>query len=362
MSILAALTRSIGDPEPIATKGLAYILQQYPAAREALQQFLKANGIDCQRFASAGHEESLESAGRVDIACKNMAGSYALLIEGKFWAGLTDNQPNNYLQTLGNDEKSALLFVGPDKRFELLRVELSEKIAVRDYPPLSGNMPLACSKLPGRPSVLLSSWRSIGGVIRGRFEADSNRAGANDLEQIMSLADMQDSNAILPFHAEELSNLEIAKRQMDFADLAIKIADKALQKPLVTGERLRTTATAYGYGRYLWIASIGAWLGYAADWWWRFGRGPMWLIFLPTSFGRAAEVRTALSKWESASPPRLYVKDGQVGVPIILTPGVETQRVVENAVSQIEAVAAELAALPPAQSSPPPVTDDNALA
>lgn len=345
MSILAALTRSIGDAEPIATKGLAYILRHHSSAREALHQYLYAQGLDLHHLASADHEESLDASGRVDIACKNQAGNHALLIEGKFWAGLTDNQPNNYLVQLKDDDKSALLFVGPEKRFELLRVELSYRISELNYPALSGSNPFAISRLPGKPSVLLSSWRSILGIIRGRFDADSHREGANDLDQLMSLADMQDDKAILPLHAEELSNLQIARRQVDFANLAISISEKALQRPGVTGEGLRKTPTIYGYGRYLWLGGICGWLAYAADWWSLFGRGPMWLIFSAGIDGRAAIVRQALASWETQFPPRLYVKDGQVGIPLLLRQGVEMERVIEDAVNQVEEVVKVLSAL-----------------
>ena len=50
-------------------------------------------------------------------------------MEAKFWAGLTENQPNAYLARLPLDERPAvLLFVAPEARLETLWPELRRLI------------------------------------------------------------------------------------------------------------------------------------------------------------------------------------------------------------------------------------------
>ena len=48
-----------------------------------------------------------------------------VFIEGKFWANLTENQPNGYLNEL--DAKGRLLFLAPEKRIESLKIELKNR-------------------------------------------------------------------------------------------------------------------------------------------------------------------------------------------------------------------------------------------
>ena len=52
-----------------------------------------------------------------------------MLIEAKFWAGLTDNQPIAYLERLPSNTPSALLFIAPTARLEILWNELRRTVA-----------------------------------------------------------------------------------------------------------------------------------------------------------------------------------------------------------------------------------------
>ena len=53
----------------------------------------------------------------------------AIIIEGKFWANLTHNQPVNYLKEIANDGK--ILFLAPEKRLISLKVEIEKGVNIR---------------------------------------------------------------------------------------------------------------------------------------------------------------------------------------------------------------------------------------
>ena len=62
---------------------------------------------------------------RLDLVAYDAGGSERVLIEAKFWAGLTDNQPNTYLaRLLRAGEPAVLLFVAPEQRLVTVWTEI----------------------------------------------------------------------------------------------------------------------------------------------------------------------------------------------------------------------------------------------
>ena len=91
-SILAHIASNfISEYENVANSSVAYLLNQYPTARIALQTISLLDNVP-QHFVT---ELATQSNGRPDITGLSEAGSKQVIIEGKFWANLTDNQPMN---------------------------------------------------------------------------------------------------------------------------------------------------------------------------------------------------------------------------------------------------------------------------
>lgn len=117
-SLLASLySRIKGSQEDVATVSLQYILSSSEKLNTAynrlLEDALKINiGSDvhysCQ---SVGEEKE-----RPDMAGVDSNGNEVILCEMKFYAGLTDNQPNGYLKRLISKKGKALVFVCPETR------------------------------------------------------------------------------------------------------------------------------------------------------------------------------------------------------------------------------------------------------
>ena len=133
LTLLAQLSKKLSHhPELVATEALGHILAGSEPAREALRAFLQANGPDIGTIATVRTEATGDDRERPDLACSDQAGEEHLLIEAKFWAGLTDNQPVTYLRRLGDERASALLVVAPSQRFETLWPELTRRVVEAD--------------------------------------------------------------------------------------------------------------------------------------------------------------------------------------------------------------------------------------
>ena len=64
---------------------------------------LRGCGIDLAESLHFRTQVTGDDATRPDLVGKDQAGREVLLIEAKFWAGLTENQPVSYLERLTTD-------------------------------------------------------------------------------------------------------------------------------------------------------------------------------------------------------------------------------------------------------------------
>jgi hypothetical protein len=55
-----------------------------------------------------------------DLVGATTDGTGVLLVESKFWAPLTPNQPIGYLRRLPVDREGMVLFIAPEGRYETL--------------------------------------------------------------------------------------------------------------------------------------------------------------------------------------------------------------------------------------------------
>ena len=120
--------------EDIATEALAYILNESSASRQALDSLLRDGGVNVPPITGVKTQVNGPRGIRVDLVCNSDGNQRPpVLIEVKFSATLTRNQPNNYLQwLLDNGNESVLLFIAPEARIKLLWPELKGRIQKAD--------------------------------------------------------------------------------------------------------------------------------------------------------------------------------------------------------------------------------------
>ena len=89
-----------GAVEVLATAGLGYILEQSAECRQSLQALVDACGASVSADLDYRTQATGDDAAIPDLVGTRPGAGPELIIEGKFWAGLTANQPCTYLKRL----------------------------------------------------------------------------------------------------------------------------------------------------------------------------------------------------------------------------------------------------------------------
>ncbi len=126
-TLLAHLAEKLSHRhEDIAVEALGYIFQSR-AARRVMEEVLRDGGAEVGPIEQVRTQVS-EGQTRPDLVGVDQHNKECLFIEAKFWAGLTEQQPTAYLDRL--PPHTALLFVAPASRIELLWAELRRLAAL----------------------------------------------------------------------------------------------------------------------------------------------------------------------------------------------------------------------------------------
>lgn len=211
-----------------------------------------------------------------------------MLIEAKFWAGLTANQPGGYLKRLESaPQPSALLFVAPAQRLDSLWPELCRlSESVSDIALDSGGEGLQSARIGDGPNLMLTSWRNLLGRMAAKVSAAADSHTEIDIRQLQGLAEQQDKEAFLPLRQEELGP-QLPRRVIDLTDIA----------------RHRDT--------------------------------PLWLWFWDTP----ADLRRMLEPLRARIPPELIGTGNRLSVPIDLPVGKERGEVLDAVEKRLREIA-----------------------
>ena len=330
-SLLAYLAYKFGGAETTATETLRYILSRSEAARNALRDTIRNGGVDVGPIARVQTEVVGAKMERVDLSAYNDAGEERVLIEAKFWAGLTGNQPAAYLERLPNDgEPAVLLFVAPEMRMGTLWPHLQgrakdEGFTVSDGPE-TGNLRTAAVDGSNR-FLMLTSWGAMLDDMADRAGKDGDPSAERDIRLLNVLCKQQDSTEFLPIKATELGS-EFPHRMLNLQRLVDGATKRLEESGQADTEGLKVAQPkdyGYGYGKNLRLGSKAksvwarAWLGVDYPRWRDREGCPLWLNF----DSKDMAIRD------------VQAKIGYRHIPIILPVGEEYARVLEEAVEQM---------------------------
>ena len=175
---------------------------------------------------------------RLDLVAFDERGSERVLIEVKFWAGLTSKQPEEYLERLPRDgDPAVLLFVAPEQRLVTLWAEIRRRAKARcelgDDTGIEGLMSVMVDGSPRR--LMLTSWRRLLDVMRSRANADGDSSTRRDILQLGALCERQDRDAFLPLRSEEFAPA-IPRRMRDMQKLVNDATTRARRRGFVNHE------------------------------------------------------------------------------------------------------------------------------
>lgn len=330
MSLFAHIVSRSLAPEPAATQALEYILQD-PLAREAFLGMFALIGVSFEP--RSVESEKPHGDGQPDLTIYDATGKHRLFVENKFWAGLTPAQPATYLAQLPRDEEvSGLVFIVPEDRVRSIWAELKRRcaeaeMAVADWENV-GAMPSA--RLSGNRVMAVTNWRRVLDVLAAIEPVRP------DVRQLHALTERMDADAFLPVRDDELTNVEVPRRLINYADLVEPIVEELKARGAADTQGLNPTHGYHTAGRYLKMRGrLGVWLGVHLHAWRESGATPLWWVAYDTEWCGLGSI------WLEVD--RLFDDVQSYGsskcLPIRVKTGVERDEVVKAAADQVEAIA-----------------------
>ena len=201
--------------------------------------------------------------------------------------------------------------------------------------------------------MLITHWRNVLDTLQQA--AVGNPTAQSDILQLRGLAEQEDLEAFLPLRPDEVTDSDMPRRILNYIELIDTIFDKLCNMGIADsripgGGGVNATATYHppSIDRYLYLlhgsGRSGALLGIPYTLW-RDSGGitPLWLrfdtgFFPPGNFDNLDAVFDVFKDLRYGSSSKF--------LPIRLTFGVERERVIEDAVKQIQDIIAKLVPSP----------------
>ena len=346
-SLLAKLAPMFrGQTENVAVEALGHILAGSQPARDALSGVLRSGGAEVGMIAEVRTQVIGEDGARPDLVAFDEDGSEHVLIEAKFWAGLTENQPVTYLQRLPEWRTSALLFVAPHTRRESLWAELGWRIKKSDldisFKTEKSSDGFLSTSAGGTRWVILVSWTNLLDHIATAVSAAGDSQTAADIVQLRSLAAQEDAAAFMPLKAEELGP-DVPPRLMGLRDLVDDATVRLKASGLANTKGLYATPQRTGYIRYMRLVGAPAAFGVDYDKWAKLRDTPLWLILGSEKSPKPLEeIWEKLDSFLRCDPPELFKMGNRAAMPIELPLGLEQDAVLDAIVRRLEYVAHQI--------------------
>ena len=336
--------KSTYQAENLATESLYYILSNSNSARTGLSRFLR--NID-SRFTSElffNTQVYDEDEAIPDLVGFDSDNDQICIIESKFWAGLTDNQPVTYIKRLNPNKTSILLFLVPSKRLESIWNEIINRCKdagmsfnseIRDEYHISAN-------LNENNYLAVIDWNSLLTLIETELDNAGDYLIKSDLLQLKGLCNQMDEESFLPIDSIEISPM-IAKRNMQFYDIVDEVTANGISRGIYSREGLRSGSGLYYYAQYFKIGEFVYGLKFDNKNWNQLRNTPIWLEVYGRGWRKATEerpkVKKALYDLESHEQNRLFFDQYNIAlVPLKIELGVEKKNIIQSLTLQIEEI------------------------
>ncbi|MDE0675063.1 MAG: hypothetical protein F4Z41_03420 [Acidimicrobiia bacterium] len=329
LTLLAHLVPSLTTQvEDAASKALAFILNKSESCRRALGCFLQGEGLEPIRISRVATQIEFEDKSRPDVVGYDESNDPRVFVEAKFWAELTDRQPNAYLENLPGNGPAVLLFVVPTARLESLWGEVRQR-ACEKHPLVvireSDNLRSGAIK-DGNRHLMMTGWRDVLAALHGAATSAGEKETEFEIAQLQGLTDYveMDLAAFTPLKAEELER-DIPRRMFSLERLVDQTVEQVQAKESVRNQR----AGGGGYGKSFYLNGVPIWFGIHLRMWARHGTSPLWV------YPWEKRDRELLHKKYATPDGKCATPDGN-HFPLDLPVDVDYSAVLKETVSQIE--------------------------
>ena len=340
-SLLASLVNQFAThPENVAVEALGHILRGSSLARKSFSALLGSAGLHVPDGLIVRTQESGRDGARPDLVGVDADDNQVLIIEAKFWAGLTDNQPVTYIRRLPSDRPGVLCFLVPTQRVRPIWYELLDRMkeAGLKWSNASSDGSIPNAVLDAERRICVVSWdRVLEGVVNTALSAGEN-ATANDAEQLLGLCHQVEAEGFIPLSSEELGP-EVPILIARLANIIDGTVDSAVAQGVADTAGMRASAAADRYTRYLKWNGMNIILSIHYRFWRAYGRTPVWLEFQDMSMPLFRQHIADFREWESRTPPRvLYERTGAPMFPLSIPLGQDLDGVVGSVIAQIDEI------------------------
>lgn len=344
-SLLSYLLAGSEREEVYATSALTYLLEQRRSYADALlADWSRQIGIALPQQLVFTAEIRADE-GRCDIAGQDTNGVIHLLLEGKFWAALTDNQPGTYLTVLRRaTDQGMLMFVTPQARFETVWPELLRRAAISGHPTqgrATESQRLRFVKLEGTGCILsLTSWSAV----LNALESEAVKAGdtnyVSDVHQFAALCERMDTTGFLPLQSADL-NSTVGRRHIELRLLLDDLQKRLLHSGAVA--KIPGAVKSVEWWPML-LAQRRAYLRFWVHGWATHRQTPCWLVFPKVGDNLLnQEELDRVQRLSRETPARLLADREYWFVPLFPKIGAERDAVLQDLQEQVKAVAALIA-------------------
>jgi len=334
-------TKFSRSPEDLATEGLGYLLRHSVAAEAFVEHLNAQAGTTLSSSLTFRTQEKAEDGdGQPDMRGIAGDGATQLLVESKFWAGLTKNQPNGYLRELINVSGGVLLFLVPHPRRPYLWPKIRDE-AASEFEVRETNTPESSFVLQfhDETTLLLQSWKDMLNGVETKVQVEDGLHDLlEDVHQVQSLCDRYSDEGFLPLRGDELGQ-DVGKRVLQLTQIVQDLRGR-LGDGWDSGTSMSTRKKWYTFRTQLY--GFQAVIGIKYYWWARDGRSPLWLRVKTQSSNRRDAVLHALDPdiHAFADKPESYPYD--VLLPLPLKLGVERDEVIDDLVEQLDRISERL--------------------
>ena len=313
--------------EDVATDALSFILSHSDAVRRALSEFLGDEESGPLSIAQVPTRVTTRSGVVPDLECRDEQGNLVALIESKFWADLTRNQPVAYWGELPDNTPSVLLVVAPEDRTDSLWNQLVNRLNEAGHQLNSIQKTDDISSALSRDSqrrLMLTNWTTLLGRMAEHAWVDRDWRASFEIAEIQGLADS------IIARADPRSDAAL-KRSITDAVRRVERSGWADGAGLGVGQ----LAGSY-YGRYLRLAGNFAWLGIEYKAWRQMRDKPLWLLFFHRDYNELHDdqLRSRLEHFTESLEWRV----GTVCIPIHQPTSAGDQERLNAVVSRLEEI------------------------
>ena len=330
--------RFASNPEDVATDALAYVLRSSESARGGFVDHV--NLITGTTFGKGMRfsTRAPDPEGGIPDLVGTTPGR-RLLVEIKFWAGLTARQSEGYVDVFSEDETGACVFLVPERRVE--HVLRSLKKSLDEVKNVSSNS----LELESGAVVAVTSWSTVLAKVESRvqeYHEEGRHQVLNDIRQLRGLCERLDAQAFHPVRKAEVGP-DVAKRHLDFKDLVDEVKKTIKGDGFPKWKNTGQSSSSYHSHRFGGrLYGIKYFFGVMYKHWERVEVSPFWVKFRDTESRRRRGVKSALRPdFEVFDHPGL---EKDMLVPIELKLNADRSRVLSHFENQLSSIASNLGA------------------